>query len=85
MTGRDLAREVGITEPMVSYLISGKLLPTAEDLRKICEVLSCKTCDIYQLSDLLLVDPMVDDDRQMAMKMIKEHLQAAGTWMDQIG
>lgn len=84
MTGRELAKQVGITEPMVSYLIAGKLLPVRDDLRKICEVLGCKTFDLYQSSDLMLIEPVDDEQKMLAVRMARDHVRSAESWLDQL-
>lgn len=49
MRSRELAERIGITEPNVSLLKSGKVRGMRfETLEKICEVLSCQPGDILE-------------------------------------
>ncbi|MEM7723369.1 MAG: helix-turn-helix transcriptional regulator [Pseudomonadota bacterium] len=49
MKGRDLAREIGITEANLSLLKSGKVKGVRfETLAKICDVLDCQPGDLLE-------------------------------------
>ena len=84
MTSRELSRATGISETLMSYRTSGRLMPTPEDLKKICEVLHCEPSDLYHPSDLVLAAPLNKDQMIQMIKAAKEHLDSASGCLEQL-
>lgn len=44
-----------ITQVVMSFIVTGKVLPTRECLQVMCDMLDCKPTDLYQAEDLNLL------------------------------
>lgn len=51
---QELAKSVGLDEPMISKFINYKCLPVPPDMNLICEFLNCAITDIYLESEIYM-------------------------------
>ena len=66
VTSKRLAKEIGVNDVAMSFILNGYVLPTPESLHLMCKVLSCKPSDLYEASDVRLIsgsDPVSEASR----------------------
>ena len=51
MTQRELADKVGVTESMISHVLSGKADLNTRRIGFLCEALECQPDDVYEIGE----------------------------------
>ena len=51
MTQRELADKVGVTESMISHVLSGKADLNTRRIGFLCEALECQPNDVYEIGE----------------------------------
>lgn len=71
LTQSDVAAHMpeGTNAMCVSYIETGKLLPTREGLNALCALFGCLPTDLYQLEDLNLLGTAVPEEPEVKVQL----------------
>lgn len=53
---KELADQLGTSEPMISKFSNYKCLPIPEDMKKMCNILQCNVLDIYDKDEITFIE-----------------------------